>query len=979
MKRTFLSRYAQQWLRQGQVGQSVVILAFGFIVLLAFVGIVTDVSLLFVRYSTLRRSVDAAAVAAAGQIRRTVPTAEEETRAQTNCGSNWQRCADGYAIARSVANYNLSARQFIEFYGLSPSNVRVDSCDTLPTTRPTDAIEAARWDALECGATSQPRKLVQVTAQVESPTIFLRLIGWGTITLEASAISESAVLDVVLIFDGSESMANQTSYADWEAINMGMRYLPPRLNSGPNIWGNEARFVQWTPAYDWINMWLALLNMTQNQVNADPRFPVTPFFWNGTRWVRWNGTSTPPTGYGQPRPDCRVRMFPAADAAFDRIPDGGASGSGEYVASDDVWQEYTSFLRSEGILSSSQNYPTRYDGFVPAYNYFGCCNDPNGDGRFNDLICRPFRQMRDSAEQFLDRIDFARGDRVAFVTFDRSAYLVDPDGTVGTQDDAGNPVIDPATGSRLQQLPMITNREQAITALRRIVGVRAEPNFYADMNNDGLWDAYVVGGAPYDPTSARSGRVFSYDYQQEYNPATNSWVSGGFNNTRLGLLNDYPVQNNCYFLNATRVWPYSLFSSPANATIAASWGSTYVPSRFPTPYAAFTASPTYAMANPALMLPNLNDTSWDTQMRGTFPNSTTQIPNGGTTAVPNLSRQVQKALYSYDFRAGCGGSNVGAALRQGNNALLDVRTIRSANSGAVWIMVLLGDGAAASSDPVRRNNQTLQPGDPYGSATSAPPRASSYGAYGLCPYGTPTSRKELVDEQGAWETAQPRCMDESYTSRHFCTGAAGIDPNNAAFDIGVAGSCEMEYDVDDYARDWADYIGLVRIPATSPFSRFPEASEERSNFTLPTIFTIGFGLDFQRDTNGDGQYNCADSANLNDCLGEELLRYIADVGDNNRLDTDYQQDVVADGRLDGNLGPGEVYGDRGPCEAPLPGYQNADQAKASGAFSSSYAALLNNPLQSKRDCGNYFNAPDAAKLDRVFDEIASRMFTRLTR
>jgi hypothetical protein len=35
------------------------------------------------------------------------------------------------------------------------------------------------------------------------------------------------------------------------------------------------------------------------------------------------------------------------------------------------------------------------------------------------------------------------------------------------------------------------------------------------------------------------------------------------------------------------------------------------------------------------------------------------------------------------------------------------------------------------------------------------------------------------------------------------------------------------------------------------------------------------------------------------------------------------------------------------------------------------------PLPPRTDCGNYFNAPSQAKLQAVFDEIASRMFTRL--
>jgi Flp pilus assembly protein TadG len=55
--------------RRSRSGQAIIIIAFAFIALIAFVGIATDVALLFVRYSTLRRAVDAAAIAAAGQVR----------------------------------------------------------------------------------------------------------------------------------------------------------------------------------------------------------------------------------------------------------------------------------------------------------------------------------------------------------------------------------------------------------------------------------------------------------------------------------------------------------------------------------------------------------------------------------------------------------------------------------------------------------------------------------------------------------------------------------------------------------------------------------------------------------------------------------------------------------------------------------------------------------------------------------------------
>ena len=114
-------RLMKRFLRRGQSGQSLLILAIGFIALVGFVGIVTDVSVLFVRYSTLRRAVDAAAVSAASQMRRI----EDTTFVDAN-GDGYDDIAEDEA--GSVTNLNLAARSFIELYGLNPKNVIVETC-----------------------------------------------------------------------------------------------------------------------------------------------------------------------------------------------------------------------------------------------------------------------------------------------------------------------------------------------------------------------------------------------------------------------------------------------------------------------------------------------------------------------------------------------------------------------------------------------------------------------------------------------------------------------------------------------------------------------------------------------------------------------------------------------------------------------------------------------------------------------------------
>ena len=149
--------------------------------------------------------------------------------------------------------------------------------------------------------------------------------------------------------------------------------------------------------------------------------------------------------------------------------------------------------------------------------------------------------------------------------------------------------------------------------------------------------------------------------------------------------------------------------------------------------------------------------------------------------------------------------------------------------------------------------------------------------------------------------------------------------NNNLYDVDLgtteyAESCKY-YDVDDYARDWADIIGLKDL-----------LDEGSAEVLLPSIFTIGFGLPFNERTNTDGtSLNILDNndaiaiCNVNpaDCLGVQLLRYIADVGDNNKIDNDYNQDLMQDRTAPFRDVDGVLVDDdfdlRGPCPASRSG------------------------------------------------------------
>ena len=268
----------------------------------------------------------------------------------------------------------------------------------------------------------------------------------------------------------------------------------------------------------------------------------------------------------------------------------------------------------------------------------------------------------------------------------------------------------------------------------------------------------------------------------------------------------------------------------------------------------------------------------------------------------------------------------------------------------------------------------------------------NYGGFGVCPFGTTGNAGELMvigdDHLTIHGGVFPYCSDEIAMTRHTCNDflppqgfdqmkdneyveyQAGLPyggngpqtpedevPWNSArgfiSDIDL-GNCHELYDVDDYARDWSDFIGLSSI--------------QGEDTLLPTIFTIGFGLKFDR---GDGTCD----ANVADCLGEQFLRYLADVGDNNRLDNDFSQAWA-----EGAIGTGTIgdFGERGPCQLrenrPVGGSYDFD---SSGGMDQGELVYMYGPLPPQQNCGHYFNAPNADELEIVFDAIASRMFTRL--
>ena len=500
--------------RRSQAGQSVVLLAIAMIALIAFVGLVTDISLLFVRYSTLRRAVDMASIAAAGQIRE----------------------------GRDHLDIVSAAYQFVTLHGVGVDAINeifVETCETNP------------GDPELC--TLPRRKLVRVIAQIDSPTTFLAVLGWGSIRLEASATAEAAVVDVALVLDTSESMSKETCFQ----------------------------------------------GVGDAGVACDGRDDFQGILPN------------PAVGGWRTTPDGFTYYY------YDK------NGDGQITIPQDISKNFT------------------YGSPVNDQAWGVYCNDPNGDGWFNDLVCQPFKQVREAAAAFIDQLDFVRGDRVAIITFDRFPILRDPDCVLPAA------ITDPGTPSCLRDGPL--------TGL---------------IDNEGLARAVLLG----DPTYYNPGDA-GYPYREA--------LRG------IGVyINPYPSDR----------WNWC-WTDPTT------WGD-------PLPWA-------------------------------------------------------------YEKIAPCGNTNLGGGIRAADSVLRGYHPRTGADMGtarheAVWVMVLLTDGAANVTDPK----------DPL------PPSPTDYGYFGYCP---PDTFRDDPNNPGQTGVA-PYCRDDDAWSRHSSTDA--------------------NYDADDYARDWADSASL---------------------------------------------------------------------------------------------------------------------------------------------------------------------------
>jgi hypothetical protein len=154
-------------------GQAMMLIALAFVGLVAFVGLAIDAGIVFAHIGHLRRSVDAAALSAAGQLRK-----------------DWEY-DEVLSAAEELILLNLPADSS------SDLNVVVATC---------------KEDSTITGCEGSPtyRKMAQVSASLDVNLAFLPIVGWHSITISAEAISEAAAVDLMLVIDTSTSMAYET-------------------------------------------------------------------------------------------------------------------------------------------------------------------------------------------------------------------------------------------------------------------------------------------------------------------------------------------------------------------------------------------------------------------------------------------------------------------------------------------------------------------------------------------------------------------------------------------------------------------------------------------------------------------------------------------------------------------------------------------------------------------------------------------------
>lgn len=911
--------------RRTRSGQSIIIIAMGFIVLIGFVGIATDAALLFVRYSTLRRAVDAAAVAAAGQIR-------ENT---------------------SYAQVSAAAAQYIRLHGLDPESVKVETCETeiddykknprngSPADSPPGRLQS--WLSQNDATTGvphselcrpDPTKLVRVSAQISSPTTFLSVLGYGAIRLSASSLSQTAVMDIVLLLDGSLSMTADTRDAEVKIVTP--RPDPSNPSVKANIYAQYDAFQGFAignpdPALGNFTLGLDPYDHTGDSTYVDAYNITRPLYTS-------DGSANGTHPFGSIRAECRM-----ADPV-DNWDGNGANGERAAYAYGGCCNDPTTQSVTNASHTNDYNwYIDSRTGFIYTPRQVPTAGDAHAslvsgkaDGNYSDLVCRPFKDVRDAARRFLLKVDFPRGDRVIMIQFDAQSHPVTTAG-----------YYDPSSPSYSGAIPLFTTRADAINSLNNYVGIEVNPggkeSSCAVLANSNTQD--VPNGQrramPYDkqeflyetiapcPDTNTGGAIQSMTAllsDPRWIRRDAVWISvllsDGYPNRTpgVGTLGGAP-----YGTGSTDTWNPNIHMIPNSLT----GGSTYLSSD----------GNTYTYGGPTN---NPNQRFFDAQIdnRLTDPGFcpwTTFCDPSANAGFPSLSYQLSRTQTGINDSTGIDvrpqNPNDGSANPDGYYNSFEWNA-KYCSASEMRGQPLWWDFVKPGFDPVWHEG-----GIPIGAR-------------------------------------RPLCSDANPDTRHFC-----VDPNSPLqIKPGRLDLCSANYDADDFARDRVDFAALIDF-----------TPKLKGNFI--SMFSIFFPHQSSDSTNSSRALTY-----LNDnILGVKFLRYMADAGDNGVIDNPLQRwyrDQAYGGTYTKDpMPPGaSAFDDRssGFKGSLLGGYQDRTDPCAIYDFRElnvfpNFTNQGNNPENlayeqaARTSCGNYYYAGDPTAIDRAFTDIASRLFTRLAR
>ena len=167
-----------------------VIFAVVMMALIFFVGLAIDAGSLYVTYGQLKRAVDAAAVAAANEFKQT----------------------------ENLTSMTAAANEVLALHNVDMSavNLVVHICDEDGDgTRDPGLLTLVPDFYNRCPdtPTQSARKMIYVEAHQTAPLFFLGMLGFGPVDLFTSSNAEAAAVDLVLVFDISESMSSDTMQA----------------------------------------------------------------------------------------------------------------------------------------------------------------------------------------------------------------------------------------------------------------------------------------------------------------------------------------------------------------------------------------------------------------------------------------------------------------------------------------------------------------------------------------------------------------------------------------------------------------------------------------------------------------------------------------------------------------------------------------------------------------------------------------------